>query len=429
MRPSRNDRRPGLQQLADPRCGHEWAYTARDARNDSRYASERLAAAADQDAVRERHYRYYLALAQRNGAEPALAGSRGNEHLARLDADIENLHAALRWAVGQSSAEPALALAAALGRYWVRRNRHADAVAWSDRALNLPDADAHPALRVRVLCFKVRSLRWLGRTSDQPAVLAQAEAIARRLGDPWTLSKALQTRANSEAIADHRHVADQAADEALRWATIAGDRWEIATAWNAKAMAAATAPELRERVERAASLLDEVGNQQKLQEMLSSASYTALLLGSDHDAREFADRAIGFARELDDPPSWMATQGNLGLAALLTGDTDGARDAFREELTLCRELVVRPLASEGLLGLAAVAAVTGDLHRAARLVGGASAHRYGSPQDVIEARLDAIFFAAARERVGQDAWHALLNEGANLNFEHAIAYGLEESKA
>ena len=102
------------------------------------YAGERFASAADVEAVREDHYRYYLALAQRHGTERALRGAGAREHLARLDAEIDNLHAALGWAVAQPSAEQALAMAAALGCYWVMRNRYADAVDWVDQALNLP---------------------------------------------------------------------------------------------------------------------------------------------------------------------------------------------------------------------------------------------------------------------------------------------------
>ena len=75
------------------------------------YAGERFASAADADAVRERHYRYYLALAQRHGTERALWVPGGWEHLAQLDAEIDNLHAALGWAIGQPSAERALAMA------------------------------------------------------------------------------------------------------------------------------------------------------------------------------------------------------------------------------------------------------------------------------------------------------------------------------
>ena len=60
----------------------------------------------------------------------------------------------------------------------------------------------------------------------------------------------------------------------------------------------------------------------------------------------------------------MLLRGNFGLAALLTGDTDDARRAFREKLALCRQLVVLPFAFEGLIGLAAVATVRGNLDRA-----------------------------------------------------------------
>ena len=224
------------------------------------YAGERFASAADVEAVREDHYRYYLALAQRHGTERALRGAGAREHLARLDAEIDNLHAALGWAVAQPSAERALAMAAALGCYWVMRNRYADAVDWIDQALNLPGADAHPALRVRALCTKARCLWQLGRGAEQPAVVAAAEAIARRLGDPVVLSQALQRRVDHEIDAERLDVADALADEALHWARAAGDDWEIAEASRGKAIAASSIADLRERVDTAASLLTDVGN-------------------------------------------------------------------------------------------------------------------------------------------------------------------------
>ena len=90
----------------------------------------------------------------------------------------------------------------------------------------------------------------------------------------------------------------------------------------------------------------------------------------------------------------MILRGNIGLAALLTGDTDAARDAFREELELCRELgrpaLRRPKASSAS---PPSPPSDGDLDRAARLRGAAAAHRYGEPEDAVEARLDATFFA------------------------------------
>jgi hypothetical protein len=194
----------------------------------------------------------------------------------------------------------------------------------------------------------------------------------------------------------------------------------------AKAMGAPTTAELRERVDRAASLLEEAGNVFRLANLLSSAAYGALWDGCDDDAKKFIDSALQIARELDHPFTWMVVEGNSGLAALLTGDTDAAEHAFREELTRCRELVARPYAAEGLRGLAAVAAVRGDAHRAARLVGAAAAHRYGQPEDPVDARLDTAFFDPARRQRGPEAWDAAARGGGTLTFEDAIAYALKQ---
>jgi hypothetical protein len=277
---------------------------------------------------------------------------------------------------------------AALGCYWVMRDRYADAVDWVDQALNLPGAGAQPALRARALRTTARC-RWpVGRGAEQPAVVAALEDIARRLGDPVMLSQALQLRVDHEINAERLDAADAVADEALHRARAARDQWEIAEASRGKAIAASSIAELRERVDTAASLLTDVGNVHELANLLTDAAYASLCLGSERDATDFAARATPIARALDSPFTRMINSGNLGMAALLTGETDTASHAFREELTLCRETVVRPQAFEGLRGLAAIAVVDGNDKRAATLVGAADAHRYDLPEDPVEARLD-----------------------------------------
>ena len=392
------------------------------------YASDRFASAPDLDAVREDHYHYYVAIAHRHGDERALWGAEGKEHLTHLDAEIDNMHAALGWAIGQANAERALAMAAALGCYWVTRNRYADAMDWVDQALNLPGADAHPALRVRALATKASFLWQMGRGAEEPAVVAALEDIARRLGDPVILSQALQRRVD-EINAERLDDADAVADEALHWARAADDEWEIAKASRGKAIAASNIADLRERVDTAASLLTDVGNVQHLANLLTSAAYAALCLGSARDAADFATRATPITNALDTPFDRMINTGNVGLAALLTGETDTASHAFREELTLCRDMVVRSVVFEGLRGLAAVAVVHGDAERAATLVAAAAAHRYDITKDPVEARLDETFFQPARIRCGTDAWNAAAREGSTLSFEDAIAYALEEPRA
>jgi predicted ATPase/class 3 adenylate cyclase len=389
------------------------------------YAGERFAAADDADAVREDHYRYYLAFAQRHATIRALRSADAREHLARLDIELDNLHAALEWAMTQPTAGRALALAAALGPYWLMRNRYADAVDWVEQALALPPENEDAALRVRLLCVKASALWPLGRGAEQVAILVAAEASARALGDPVLLSRALRIRVMQEIQSEGYALADGFADEAMHWATIAGDDWEIAEASRCKAVAASNIADLRERVDTAASLLGDVGNLHELANMLTDAAYAALCLGSDRDAADFASRATPITLALDSRYVRMINSGNLGLAALLRGDADTASRAFREELALCRDMVIRPVIFEGLRGLAAVAVVDGDGARAATLVGAAEAHRYDNAPGPVEARLDKVFFAPARLRLGTEAWSAAAREGSVLSFDDAIAYALE----
>jgi predicted ATPase/DNA-binding SARP family transcriptional activator len=392
------------------------------------YAAERFAAAGGEQAVRERHYRFFLALAQRHGSDRALLGAGRREHLARLDAEIDNLHAALAWAVHQPDAQPALAMCAALGQYWWMRDRYADAMEWIDRALRMPGADAHPALRVRALCGKGLALWPLGREAELSAVMAEAEAVGRALGDPLILSRTLQLRARYAAFAGAFDVGAAIADEASELATAAEDDWAIAMAAYATAMAASTIVEMRERAARAAALLDEVGNVYHLAMLLAASVYGELCLGSDRDAKELVDRATPLACALDDPQLWANLHGNSGLTALLTGETDAAQHAFCEQLGLCRELVAPRFAGEGLRGLAAVAAVRNDSDRAARLAGAAAAHRGCAPQDEVDARLDATFIQPARRRQGADAWDAAARDGGTLSLEDAITYALQQPR-
>jgi len=206
-------------------------------------------------------------------------------------------------------------------------------------------------------------------------------------------------------------------------------QWAIAMAAWARAQAAATAAELRERVDRAASLLEAVGNDYHLADLFHMATYRALCNGCDRDAREFAERAAPLVREVDHPYLWMLLRGKAGQAALLSGDTEVARQAFREALELCRERVVLPFAADGVTGLAAVAAAgDDDLDRAARLTGAAAAHHYDEPEDPVNVRLEATFLEPARARYGADAWDAGVREGAALSFEDAIAYALDERR-
>lgn len=86
---------------------------------------------------------------------------------------------------------------------------------WIDEALAKRGADAHSALRVRLLCVKAMALLPLRRRAEEHTAMTDAEAIARALEDPVSISQALQLRAHHEFFLGRDDVTQPFADEAL----------------------------------------------------------------------------------------------------------------------------------------------------------------------------------------------------------------------
>ena len=205
------------------------------------YAGERFAAAADAEAVRERHYRYYLALAQRHGTERALrgAGAQRAPRPARRRDRQPPRGPRLGGRAGRAPSRRSRWRRRSAA-YWLMRDRYADAVDWIDQALSLPGADAHPALRVRALLHegqvpvaagaRSRATRGPGR---------RRRPIARALGDPVILSQALQMpRRITRSMPSGSMSRTRSPTRRSTGPAAAGDDWEIAEASRAKAIAA-----------------------------------------------------------------------------------------------------------------------------------------------------------------------------------------------
>jgi predicted ATPase/DNA-binding SARP family transcriptional activator len=109
------------------------------------YAGE--LATAD-DAGRDLHALHFVRLAER--AEPELTGADQGAWLARLEAEHDNLRAALDWTTGSGDRSVGLRLAAALGRFWYVRGYLTEGL---DRLLQAADraADGDPQTRARAL--------------------------------------------------------------------------------------------------------------------------------------------------------------------------------------------------------------------------------------------------------------------------------------
>ena len=381
------------------------------------YAGERFAALPDREAVRERHFAHYLRVARHHGIDSVLDGPDTREHLACLDDELENFRAALRFAAERDTAERVLELSTALVDYWQRRDRPDEAVHWVLPALRKTAATADPALRARALGRVLWPLWDTNRTDELPALLTEAETLARTVPDLASRAEVLYSCAAIQALIGRSDEANLTADEALRIAQASGDAWMIAMAAWARAIAADSAEEWRARTDEAAPLLAAVGNTYHLNALYRIAVTSAWRRGCDAEAAMYLDRTIPLARQQQQPSHWLHALNHIGLAALLRDDSAAADDAFREALTVGHDVGLSP--QRALTGLAAVAAVQGRPERAARLAGAVAAHHSATDDDVVQHRLEADFLEPARLRWDPDTWDASARQGAALSLQDA----------
>jgi len=100
------------------------------------YAAQRLAEAGEPDPARRAHLGYFTQLTE--AAEPHLRRAEQLEWLAMLDAERDNIGAAMREAIAAGEAQPAMRLAAAAGWYWWLGGHRAEGIELLTAAANTP---------------------------------------------------------------------------------------------------------------------------------------------------------------------------------------------------------------------------------------------------------------------------------------------------
>ena len=386
------------------------------------YAAARLEERSDPQAVRRRHLDVYERLA-------ASAAGRLNTHdgaaaLAVFDGEVDNLTAALRWAIGHEPAS-GLRLAAHLGAYWDIR---ADATGLGDLDAALAAAgnvgDAADRARVLLSRAHLRGARHelnMAREDTKSAIDLFEDA-----GDEAGLSRAYRGLAYlAGSLGEGVDVARSLGEIALQHAERSGDDRVIAMAL--AMMATATPRGERERLlDRAREVLTRIGDDRETARVYINAAYTALLDDRPAESMAYSHIARAAAERLGDVVQTMLAMGNIGVAHLFRGEVGPAGAAFRRQLELCLGQAFEFGADEGLAGLAAVAAAEGHLKRAATLLGASAALGYPLPIDQpVSDRLNRDYLAPARTAYGEARWHQAQQTGAALSYEAAIRTALE----
>ena len=442
------------------------------------YASERLEASGEAEALRRQHAAYFLDVAET--AEPALAGPEQVAWLEQLEMEHANLRAALAWALGTTHSQGTdvalgMQLAGRLGQFWLRRGHLREGRQWLERAVEQGGTDGAIAATVRA-----RARYWLARLAQGQGDLRAARthyeaslALFREVGDKQGMAQALFALGGiawfgqgdpvagqahmDESLALFREVGDKAGladvlfslgsyafrrddyttghtyiDESLRLARERGDKRGIAKAFNALGGAASGRgdyPTARRHYEASLALFRELGETGSVAGLLNNLGYLLVQQGDGAAAERLLEESVGLLREIGESRYIPFYQHSLALAMLLQGDAQRAAALFTEGLAQLGERESKAGVAGCLEGLAAVAAAEQQPGRAGRLWGAAAAVREAldDPLPPGDAAIYERWLAPARAHIGDGSWQAAVAEGRAMPLEQAVAYALEES--
>jgi predicted ATPase/DNA-binding CsgD family transcriptional regulator len=353
------------------------------------FSEKRLRSTGEEEVVRKRHRDWYLSLAQ--AAHLKLYGPEQAVLVDRLEAEHDNLRAALSWCLRESNGlEPGLQLAVALHKFWQMRGYLSEGRMWLETMLS-QSRQPPDSLRAQALSALGYLAIHLGDFVKARKHWEQSLALYQNLDDTNRIGEQLKFLAYL-AQQEHDHSgAINLAEQSLSFQRETGNHWETASVL----FCLANAVYIRGDIDRAAGLLEETVTIAREMGNLWGLGRRLVRLGQVARAQNNLERAVALIQE--------------GLAACQDGGDHWG-------ITMA------------LVGLAGVAIERGDPARAARLLGAVETRR-----NIISAvlwRVDQL----ENERNTTEAQVALSSEqfttawaqGREMSLEDAIMYAQDK---
>jgi predicted ATPase/DNA-binding XRE family transcriptional regulator len=291
------------------------------------YAVERLESGRDAAPTRDRHAKYFLALAEA-GASTRL-GVRYPGDPVRLRLEQANLRAALQWLLDAGRVDDGLTLCQALGGFWLSQGFLVEGESWFGRFLER--ADKSPSAAVAAgLCS------W-GRLSEYAGDLDRAKELFER------------SRSISNDLEDLR-----------LWARACCGLGDLALHRSDYSIAQeffTSAAEAAHRVQ---------GTAEEAQAFMGLGRVTSLM-GDPPLSTLWMERALTLLRRLDDRWGVAYVLNDWGQQARRDGQLDRARTLLEECHVLWRQSGTRMGERAAVMNLALVSLELGALRRAAEL--------------------------------------------------------------
>jgi predicted ATPase/class 3 adenylate cyclase len=361
------------------------------------FALERLEQAGDLEGARRRHAEYYAGVAAR--ADEQLRGS-GPAHLAaldRLEAEHDNMRAALAWSLQTPAAGPVpgsaeraatgLRLVQALAYFWYRHGHPLEGRRWLERAIDLAGEDGGAPLAP--LAPLAQLTHWLG-------------VLLQQLGEPQAARAVLE---RSLAIWRDLGDRDQQARELNSLGITRRDLGDVGAA--------------RSLLEESAAISREVGSDLRLAAALTNLGQLESEAGNFDRATEVLQEALAIDRKQGDMLGVALDQQSLAGVALRAGRAEEARDLLSSMAGYVASSGHPEFLATTLEMSAANAAQLGEGLRAARLVGAAEAVRQKTGIPIKQPEMLEEFLAPVRAAVAPEQWDGELAAGRALSQQQA----------
>jgi non-specific serine/threonine protein kinase len=357
------------------------------------YADEKLRLAGEAPRLRQRHAHAFLAFAE--AAAPQLNTAQHTRWLRRLQAEYENLRAAIAWSIEQRAVEIGFRFIGALEDFWVARGYLTEARARLEELLALPgyqngEAGLYEALRssppgstqferLRSLAMAhARALNagasWAVYQEDleEALVLSQRSvALWRALDHPaglvWALSRLGEVK---ECLGDDA-TAHALWDESLALARSIDERQ--AMGWTLLRMARSTfrkgaLASARSLMQQCLAIWRELGNMTGIWSTFRELGYLALAEEDYATARSLFEESLRMARFFESAIGTSHALLPLGHLTLCQADYAAAGAFYEEALALARASNQKGIVASSLCGLSIVAFKQGRLAAARSLM-------------------------------------------------------------
>ncbi len=348
------------------------------------YAEERLLEFGEAAVVRDRFLAHFLEFAAK--ARPELAGPEQGRWMTRLDADHENLLAALTVAeTAPDGAEAGLQLVRDLRRYWINRGLLGLGYRLTLDALARAGSSGSVLARFRGLFGAGQLAVTMGRYDDAQRHLEEAAGIARAVDDATLQAAVLQPLGLACLGAGDHVLARRHLEDGLALARRVGDKREIAAASSTLAQL----HRIEGRLEAALPLCRDV---------------------------------LALARELGDRQSIAIGLLNLAMVSIAGNACANARPMLAEALAIAAEIGSVPVAQSAMDVCAGLAAADAEWERAAGFFGVAEAlaTRTGLKREAADAAFLDPLLARACSALGTPAFAVAERAGRALESDPAL---------